>query len=203
MSTARRTTSGSDSGTRRTATSGADKMACRIASRNPSIPFPVIADTDTVAGPRVARGYRGRPELTEVSFVEDPLNPSGRMYRTGDRGRWNAQGTLDYLGRDDTNGQDETTVRGKLRWLPTGRDTLDLTLMYIDIDNGYDAFSLDNTRHTLSDEPGKDRQDSRALGLEWQRELDAMTVETSVTAATTASSSSALNSSGTLSNISV
>ncbi len=59
--------------------------------------------------------------------------------------------------------------------------------MYIDIDNGYDAFSLDNTRHTLSDEPGKDRQDSRALGLEWQRELDALTVETSLTGATTAS----------------
>ena len=55
----------------------------------------------------------------------------------------------------------------------------------MDVDNGYDAFSLDNTRHTLSDEPGKDRQDSRALRLEWQRELDAMTVETSVTAATT------------------
>ena len=87
----------------------------------------------------------------------------------------------DYLGRDDTNGQDETTLRGKLRWLPTGRDTVDLTAMYIDIDNGYDAFSLDNTRHTLSDEPGKDRQDSRALGLEWRRELDALTVETSVT----------------------
>ena len=93
----------------------------------------------------------------------------------------------DYLGRDDTNGQDETTLRGKLRWLPTGRDTVDLTAMYIDIDNGYDAFSLDNTRHTLSDEPGKDRQDSRALGLEWRRELDALTVETSVTGATTAS----------------
>lgn len=117
-----------------------------------------------------------------------PLVTDQLLYRLAVN-RFHSDGFIEnhYLGRNDTNGQDEITVRGKLRWLPTGRDTLDLTLMYIDIDNGYDAFSLDNTRHTLSDEPGKDRQDSRALGLEWQRELDAMTVETSVTAATTAS----------------
>ena len=93
----------------------------------------------------------------------------------------------DYLGRDDTNGQDETTLRGKLRWLPGARDTVDLTAMYIDIDNGYDAFSLDNTRHTLSDQPGVDKQDSKALGIEWQRELDRVSLETSVTGANTAS----------------
>ncbi len=59
--------------------------------------------------------------------------------------------------------------------------------MYVDIDNGYDAFSLDNTRHTLSDEPGEDKQESSALGLEWQRELDLMQLETALTGATTAS----------------
>jgi outer membrane receptor protein involved in Fe transport len=91
----------------------------------------------------------------------------------------------DYLGRDNTNGQDETTLRGKLRWLPSARDTVDVTAMYIDIDNGYDAFSLDNTRHTLSDQPGVDKQDSRALGIEWQRDLDPVRLETSVTGATT------------------
>lgn len=91
----------------------------------------------------------------------------------------------DYLGRDDTNDQDETTVRGKLRWLPGERDTLDLTLMYIDIDNGYDAFSLDNTRHTLSDQPGKDQQESTALGLQWQRELDSMVLNLAASGATT------------------
>lgn len=91
----------------------------------------------------------------------------------------------DYLGRDDTNNQDETTVRGKLRWLPGERDTLDLTLMYIDIDNGYDTFSLDNTRHTLSDQPGKDQQESTALGLQWQRELDSMVLNLAASGATT------------------
>lgn len=90
----------------------------------------------------------------------------------------------DYLDRSDTNGQDEITVRGKLRWLPGPRDTVDLTALYIDVDNGYDAFSLDNTRNTLSDEPGKDKQKSTALGLEWHRDLDQLRLETSLTGAT-------------------
>jgi iron complex outermembrane receptor protein len=93
----------------------------------------------------------------------------------------------DYLGRSDTNGQDETTLRGKLRWLPGTRDTVNLTALYIDVDNGYDAFSLNNTRNTLSDEPGKDKQDSKALGLEWQRELDQLRLESSLTGATSKS----------------
>ena len=91
----------------------------------------------------------------------------------------------DYLGRDDTNNQDETTLRGKLRWLASERDTVDLTALYIDIDNGYDAFSLDNTRHTLSDEPGQDKQESTALGIEWRREQENFLLETALTAATT------------------
>jgi iron complex outermembrane receptor protein len=93
----------------------------------------------------------------------------------------------DHLGRSDTNGQDETTLRGKLRWLPGTRDTVDLTALYIDVDNGYDAFSLDNTRNTLSDEPGKDKQESKALALEWQRELDQLRLESSLTGASSKS----------------
>jgi outer membrane receptor protein involved in Fe transport len=91
----------------------------------------------------------------------------------------------DYLGRDDTNNQDETTLRGKLRWLAGERDTVDLTALYLDIDNGYDAFSLDNTRHTLSDEPGQDKQQSTALGIEWQREQGSYVLDLALTAAAT------------------
>jgi amino acid adenylation domain-containing protein len=54
-----------------------------------------------VAGPRVARGYRGRPELTNASFTADPFVPGGRMYRTGDMGRWLPGGVLEFLGRSD------------------------------------------------------------------------------------------------------
>lgn len=91
----------------------------------------------------------------------------------------------DYLDKEDTNNRDETSVRGKLRWLTSEENTLDITAMYVDIDNGYDAFSLDNTRHTLSDEPGHDKLDTSALGLNWRSELDKLTLETAVSAAST------------------
>jgi len=71
----------------------------------------------------------------------------------------------DFLGRDNTNNIDELSTRGKLRWLVHDDLSIDLTGFYADIDNGYDAFSLDNTRHTLSDQPGHDRQETTAFAL--------------------------------------
>ncbi len=76
----------------------------------------------------------------------------------------------DFLHRDDTNNREETSIRGKLRWLLDETNTVDITALYVDVDNGYDAFSLDNTRHTLSDQPGQDEQQSTALGLNWLRQ---------------------------------
>ena len=56
-----------------------------------------------------------------------------------------------FLGTDDNADIDEQTLRGKLRWQPRADLTVDLTAFYVDVDNGYDGFSLDNTRTTLSD----------------------------------------------------
>jgi len=69
------------------------------------------------------------------------------------------------LGRDDTHGRDETTVRGKLRIAPSDRWTLDLTGFWIDLDDGYDAFSLDSGFVTDSDRPGRDAQRTSAGSL--------------------------------------
>ncbi|HEU0076134.1 MAG TPA: amino acid adenylation domain-containing protein, partial [Longimicrobiaceae bacterium] len=56
-----------------------------------------------LGGEGQARGYLGRPALTAERFVPDPLCgvPGARLYRTGDRARRRADGTLEYLGRLD------------------------------------------------------------------------------------------------------
>ena len=67
-----------------------------------------------------------------------------------------------FLGRSDTNNIDETSARGRYV-AQVGDDlNLDFTVFLADINNGYDAFSLDNTRQTFSDQPGSDTQDTVA-----------------------------------------
>ncbi|MFC3455258.1 amino acid adenylation domain-containing protein [Amycolatopsis speibonae] len=62
-----------------------------------------------VAGPGVARGYRGQPDLTEEQFVPNRFDTtSDRLYRTGDIVRHNADGDIEYLGRVD----DQVKIRG-------------------------------------------------------------------------------------------
>ena len=78
--------------------------------------------------------------------------------------------TNDFLIKDDTDNIDELSLRAIFDWQASDDLSLKLTLFRVDADNGYDAFSLDNTRNTLSDKPGHDRQESSAVALHsnWQ-----------------------------------
>lgn len=49
----------------------------------------------------LARGYLNQPELTAAAFVEDPFQPGGRVYRSGDIVRWTHDYQLEFLGRRD------------------------------------------------------------------------------------------------------
>jgi outer membrane receptor protein involved in Fe transport len=72
-----------------------------------------------------------------------------------------------HLQRDDTNNRDELTIRGKLAIEASKDLTIDLAGFYFDFDNGYDAFSLDNSRETLSDQPGFDQQETAAFSAKF------------------------------------
>jgi len=68
-----------------------------------------------------------------------------------------------FLNRSDTANIDETALRFAVEGSVDERTTLALTYRWYDIDNGYDAFSLDNDNKTLSDEPGFDEHQTHAV----------------------------------------
>jgi outer membrane receptor protein involved in Fe transport len=69
-----------------------------------------------------------------------------------------------YL-NDETQNQDEQVARFKINSQLTKHLNTELNLHYIDINNGYDAFTLDNSRNSVADEPGQDNQESYAIGV--------------------------------------
>ncbi|MFT3663632.1 amino acid adenylation domain-containing protein [Piscinibacter sp.] len=60
-----------------------------------------IAGEIVIGGQGVALGYWRRPEISADRFVADPAAPGATRYRTGDLGRWRADGQLEHLGRLD------------------------------------------------------------------------------------------------------
>lgn len=64
-------------------------------------PVPIGVSGDLyLGGIQLAEGYLNRPDLTAASFIPHPF-ASGRIYKTGDKARWRADGAVEYLGRAD------------------------------------------------------------------------------------------------------
>ena len=118
-------------------------------------------------GTRQAEGMLSGPLGADAGFRVAYSNVQSDGYQAND-----------FLGVDDNAAIDEQTLRTKLRWQPAENLQFDLTGLLLDIDNRYDGFSLDNTRTTLSDEPGFDRQETAAgsLQMDWQAS-DAFRIE--------------------------
>jgi outer membrane receptor protein involved in Fe transport len=94
----------------------------------------------------------------------------------------------EYLDKENTNNLDEVVVRGKLAVQLSNDTNLGLTYLYADIDNGYDAFSLEKNRKTYSDDPGVDTQDTDAVSLFIDSKLsDAIQLEAEFTGSWTQS----------------
>lgn len=112
------------------------------------------------------------------TLVEDKLLGRASIYTHKSDGYMDN----DFLNRDNTQNQDELTFRGKLKLLATDDLTVDLAYTHLNIDNGYDAFTLDNSRNSLSDHPGEDKQLTNAFALKanWQAS-DAVIIQSEAT----------------------
>jgi len=122
--------------------------------------------------------FEGRLQLTAgdddalgggVAFG-GPLGESGAGYRlSAHHFESNGFRTNPYLGRKDTNRRDETTMRGRLDWSAGDNWEFRLVGMFADIDDGYDAFAIDNSLTVLSNRPGRDAQQSSGLSfnIDW------------------------------------
>jgi outer membrane receptor protein involved in Fe transport len=117
--------------------------------------------TDERSG-RVRFGAGQDDALTGGVALGGPLSSDGALKARLSAHHHESDGFRDnaYLGRSDTNGRKETGARAKLVWDTANDWQLKLTTMWSNIDDGYDAFAIDNSLTMLSDRPGRDAQKS-------------------------------------------
>jgi iron complex outermembrane recepter protein len=143
---------------------GANALGGLIYLRSTEPTDKLAADVEATAGSDEAAGLG--------AAVGGPIgrNLGGRasVYRFRSDGfRHNA-----YLNRDDTYGRDELSAHGKLHWTPSDRLDVDFAGLYVDVDNGYDAWAVDNGFTTYSDKPGRDAQSSTAASVRVHARFD-------------------------------
>ena len=101
-------------------------------------------------------------------IVQDKLLARFSLYKNTSDGYM----TNSYLNRKDTNNIDELSAKAKLKWFVSDNHTIDLTLVHVDIDNGYDDWTLDNSRDSHSDQVGEDTQKTDAIALKSTYQLN-------------------------------
>ena len=135
---------------------------------------------NALAGLIVMRGADPGDSLglsSEVSFADydtssygavatGPVDSLDSSWRVGAQ-RYRSDGFRSdrYLGRNDTNDRDELTARAKWRWQPDAATRVDFTWLHADLDNGYDGWSIDNSRRSLADRPGQDSMQADGASL--------------------------------------
>ena len=110
-------------------------------------------------------------------IIEDKLLARFSVYKNSSDGFMENS----YLNRDDTSNIDELTVKAAVKWIVSENHTIDFNYIHLDIDNGYDAFTLDNSWISQSDQPGKDTQLTDAFSLKSTYQINnAMHLVTSI-----------------------
>ena len=91
--------------------SGIANSQCYILNANdhrlPLLPLGAVGEI-CVGGDGLAKGYLNQPELSAEKFVDNPFVPGGRLYKTGDHGRWLPDGNIEFTGRRDA----QVKIRG-------------------------------------------------------------------------------------------
>jgi hypothetical protein len=95
------------------------------------------------------------------ALVKDVLEGRASIYKN------TSDGTMKnvFLNRDDTQNIDELTAKLALRWYAADNHTIDFNFVHVNVDNGYDAFTFDNSRNSHADEPGTDAQKTNAFAI--------------------------------------
>jgi len=103
--------------------------------------------------------------------VNQPLSEGIAIRLAVEKHESNGYYENDFLDIDDNNARDELTARLKLAVDDLAGWEIIAGASHVDVNNGYDVFTLDNSRRTLSDQPGHDDQTSLSLSVEASREL--------------------------------
>jgi surfactin family lipopeptide synthetase A len=121
-----------------------------------------------IAGVALARGYLNNAALTDEKFIDNPVRPGERIYRTGDNARWLPDGNIEYLGREDHQvkirglrielGEIESTIREHpsisdcVAVVKRYSDTVTLIVAYVVFKSSFDVEGLkEHLRKCLPD----------------------------------------------------